>query len=258
MDATPLPKVTFRPINWRLSAPDHPKRFGNDMAANEQPGSRNESLRAVLVSRPAWEPAAFVALALAFAWLIRPTGNDWLKIPFLAVIVAIPFLSNYLHRDRLGDMGLRVDNLPSSLREVGIATVVGAVAVVSIGLLAGSEPDFGGRTLKSLLVYPGWGLIQQYAMQSFTYRRIREATGHPSAAAAVSAMAFAALHYPNLALAGTTFVGGYVWCRLFERHPNLFTLAVSHGWLAVLLRASWSNVWLHNLRIGPEYWSWTP
>ncbi|MGD8868561.1 MAG: hypothetical protein PVI01_13060 [Gemmatimonadales bacterium] len=228
------------------------------MAANEQEGSRIESWRTVLVSRPAWEPATFVALALAYAWLIRPSGNDWLKIPFVAVIVVIPFLSNYLHGDRLRDLGLRVDNLPPSLREVGIATVVGAVAVVSIGLLAGNEPVFGRRALKSLLVYPGWGLIQQYALQSFTYRRIREAIGRPRVAAAVSAMAFAALHYPNLALAGMTLAGGYVWCRLFERHPNLFTLAVSHGWLAVLLRASWPNVWLHNLRIGPEYWSWTP
>ena len=226
------------------------------MAASEQTGSRIKRWKAVLVSRPAWEPATFVALALAYAWLIRPTANDWLKIPILAVIVLIPFLSNYLHGDRLRDLGLRVDNLPSSLWEVGIATVVCAVALVSIGLLVGSEPAFGRRTLNSLLVYPGWGLIQQYAMQSFTYRRVREATGRPRAAAAVSAVAFASLHYPNLALAGTTLVGGYVWCRLFERHPNLFTLAVSHGWLAVLLRASWPNVWLHNLRIGPEYWSW--
>ena len=226
------------------------------MASSEQTGSRIKSWKAGLVSRPAWEPATFVALALAYAWLIRPAGNDWLKIPILAVIVLIPFLSNYLHGDRLRHLGLRVDNLPSSLREVGIATAVGAVAVVSIGLLVGSEPAFGRRTLNSLLVYPGWGLIQQYAMQSFTYRRVREATGRPRAAAAVSAVAFASLHYPNLALAGTTLVGGYVWCRLFERHPNLFTLAISHGWLAVLLRASWPNVWLHNLRIGPEYWSW--
>ncbi len=71
-------------------------------------------------------------------------------------------------------------------------------------------------------------------------------------------MLFASLHYPNMALVLVTLVGGYAWCRLFERHPNLITLAVSHGWLAVLLRAFWPAEWLHNLRIGPGFWTWTP
>ncbi len=95
-------------------------------------------------------------------------------------------------------------------------------------------------------------------MQSFTYRRLREATERPPIAAGLTALLFAALHYPNLPLLLLTLAGGYVWCRLFERHANLITLALSHGWLAVLLRATWPAEWLHNLRIGPSYWTWTP
>ncbi len=95
-------------------------------------------------------------------------------------------------------------------------------------------------------------------MQSFTYRRLRDANPRPSLAALHAAILFAALHYPNTPLVLVTLAGGYVWCRLFERHPNLITLAVSHGWLAVLLRAFWPADWLHNLRIGPTYWTWTP
>jgi len=49
-----------------------------------------------------------------------------------------------------------------------------------------------------------------------------------------------------------------VWCLLFYRQPNLFILALSHGWLAVLVRYSWPAEWLRNLRIGPSYWTWTP
>lgn len=225
------------------------------MVGDEQVRSSTGFMRA-LASRPAWQPAAFVALALAFVWLIRPTGNDWLKVPFLAVIVSIPFLSFYLHRDRPSELGFRMDNLSASLREVGVATALGATAILAIGALVGRAPEFGPGTLRSLLVYPGWGLIQQLAMQSFTYRRIRQATRSPKTAAAAAAVMFAALHYPNWALAGVTLVGGYVWCLLFERHPNLFTLALSHGWLAVLLRASWPDTWLRNLRIGPDYWHW--
>jgi len=227
------------------------------MAAQED-RSKIATLKNVIVAHPALQPTVFVGLALAFLWVIRPTGSDWLKIPFLCVVVLIPFASNFLHRDRLADLGLRLDNLPDSLREVGIATAIGAVAILAIGALAGVELHFGRRALNSLLIYPAWGLVQQYAMQSFTYRRIKEGVRRPGTAAAITAVLFAAVHYPNLALAGVTLVGGYVWCRLFERHPNLFTLALSHGCLAVLLRASWPARWLHSLTIGPDYWQWSP
>jgi membrane protease YdiL (CAAX protease family) len=210
------------------------------------------------VPKSALEPLVFVALALAYVWVVRPTHNDWLKIPFLSVIVLIPFVSNAIHRDRLRDLGLRLDNLLVSAREVGIATAIGAAVVVAIGLVAGSGPVFHRAVLRSFLVYPLWGLAQQYAMQAFTYRRLREGTDRPGIAAALTALLFASVHYPNLPLVLVTLVGAYFWCRLFERHPNLFTLAISHGWLAVLVRYSWSAEWLRNLRIGPGYWTWTP
>ncbi len=214
--------------------------------------------RAKLTARPASQPVGFVALAALYIWLVRPTGNDWIKGPILAVIVLTPFASNFLHGDTRRDIGLRLDNLVASAREVGLMTFIAAVAVIIIGLGAGHEPAFRRDFATSLVLYPAWGLAQQYAMQSFTYRRLRQATPLPSVAAALAAALFAVLHYPNIALVLVTLAGGYVWCRLFERHPNLITLALSHGWLAVLLRAFWPAAWLHNLRIGPGFWTWTP
>jgi membrane protease YdiL (CAAX protease family) len=213
------------------------------------------SLREKLTARPVLEPLLFVSLAVVYSWVIRPTHNDWLRIPFLVVIVLIPFASNLLHRDRLRDLGLRFDNLRASAREVGMATAIGAVAILAVGTLTG-DPHFRDRMVQSFFVYPLWGLIQQYAMQSFTYRRLREGIAQPGLAAAAAAALFASVHWPNWPLALVTLVGGYVWCRLFERHPNLITLALSHGWLAVLLRYSWPVDWLRNLRIGPSYWEW--
>jgi hypothetical protein len=168
--------------------------------------------------RSAAEPGLFVGLALLYIWVIQPTRSDWLRVPVIA----------------------------------------GAAVIVGIGLLAGEAPRARPGIVSAFLLYPFWGLAQQYAMQSFTFRRFREATGGPAAAAALTAVFFAAAHYPNMALALVTGVGGFFWCLLFQRHANLLTLALSHGWLAVLLRASWPAEWLHNLRIGPSFWSWTP
>ncbi len=50
---------------------------------------------------------------------------------------------------------------------------------------------------------------------------------------------------------------GFVWCGLFERHPNVFTLTLSHAWRAFLLRAAWPEGWLRGMRVGPGLWAWT-
>lgn len=204
------------------------------------------------------EPAVFVLLVLLYIWIIQPTHDDRLRIPVMVAIVLLPFVSAYLHGDGLRDLGLRIDNIGASAREVGLATLAGAVAIVAIGLLAGHAPESRSGIVGAVFLYPFWGLAQQYAMQSFTYRRFHEATGLAPAAAALTAVLFGAAHYPNLALASVTLVGGFFWCLLFQRYPNLITLALSHGWLAVLLRASWPAAWLHNLRIGPSFWTWSP
>lgn len=203
------------------------------------------------------EPIVFVALAILYVWVLKPTGNDLIRVPYLVIVVLIPIASNLLHGDRPAELGLRLDNLGASAREVGIATAAGALLILAIGWLTDGLHAWSGMWA-AFLTYPGWALAQQYAMQSFTYRRMRDAWGRPAIAAGLTAGLFGLVHAPNLALALVTAIGGYVWCRLFERHPNLFTLAVSHGWLAVLIRVAWRAEWLRNLRIGPSFWTWTP
>ena len=215
-------------------------------------------LRNSLAAWPGLEPLLFIGLALVYVWIVQPTRNDMIRTPLLIVIVLIPFLSNLLHSDRLTDLGLRFDNIWASGREVGLVAVIAAAGVVAIGLLAGAGPSWHPDVASALLLYPAWGLVQQYAMQAFTFKRLRDTSLSTSMSAGMAALLFASLHWPNLTLSLVTLVGGYAWCRLFHRHPNLFTLALSHGWLAVLLRYSWPATWLHNLRIGPSFWTFTP
>ncbi|MGD2215104.1 MAG: CPBP family intramembrane metalloprotease [Gemmatimonadales bacterium] len=224
------------------------------MAASQN-SANAASLRERPSARPVLEPLLFITLVLIYIWVLQPTDNDWLRIPFLVLIAAIPLTSHFWHRDRLPDLGLRLDNLRQSARAVGIATLIGALAILAVGTLSGG-PHFASPMLTAFLLYPFWGLVQQYLMQSFTFRRLRQGTGHPGAAAALTGLLFASAHWPNWPLALVTLLGGYVWCRLFDRHPNLLALALSHGWLAVLLRYSWPADWLRNLRIGPGYWEW--
>lgn len=207
---------------------------------------------------PLLEPLAFVALATLYVWLVQPLDNDWIRGPFIALVVVIPFASNLGHRDRSSTLGLRLDNLAASAMEVGAFTLIAATIVLLVGAAVGAGLELRPETWRALLSYPAWGVAQQYAMQSFTLRRLEDGLGRTVPAAALAALLFAWLHWPNVALAAVTLVAGFFWCLLFSRNPNLLTLGLSHGWLAVLLRYSWPPEWLHNLRIGPSYWTWSP
>ena len=123
--------------------------------------------------RSAAEPLLFVGLALLYIWVLQPTRNDWIRVPVMVLIVLIPLASPFLHRDRLRDLGLRADNVWASAREVGLATLAGAVVIVGIGLLAGQAPQWRSGIVSAFLLYPFWELAQQYAMQYFTFRRFR-------------------------------------------------------------------------------------
>lgn len=167
---------------------------------------------------------------------------------------AIPLASILLHRERPRELGLRLDNLARSARQVGIMTLAASAVVMACGIAGGGRIRLGADLIPIWLVYVVWGLLQQLALQGFVQRRLSVALGDPRKAALVSAVLFASLHLPNPVLAPATLITGYAWCRLYTRAPNLITLACSHATLAVLALVAFPPAWVHHLRVGPGYW----
>jgi len=188
-------------------------------------------------------------------WRIEFHASLAINVVFLGFLGLIPFGSSLLHRERPRELGFRLDNFARSARDTAIVTAAGAVIIVAIGLAAGRRPDLGPNAAIAVLSYLLWGLLQQYALQAFVYRRLGEGLRRSRTAAAVTAVLFGALHLPNPVLAPATVVVGYLWCRLYSRTPNLLTLAVSHAVLAALIMASLPPEWIHRLKVGPGYWS---
>ena len=197
----------------------------------------------------------FVFLAMSFIWIIKPMRNDWLSLPFLAGVVLIPFLSSYYHGDSLRDIGFRLDNFRSSAQSVGLFTLVAALFVMLIGFFAGSTLSLPLKSVVNFLTYPLWGLAQQYAMQGFIHKRLREGLNNRYVAVICTAGLFGIIHWPNPLLTAFTFFGGIAWCLFYDREPNLFTLAISHGILAVLVYYLGPEDWVRHLRIGPAYYT---
>ena len=87
----------------------------------------------------------------------------------------------------------------------------------------------------SFLMYPLWGLIQQWLVQALLVGNIKELSGAPlPALMALGAIGFGAIHFAHPLLVVATGCLGAVYVFLFQRHPNLFPLAVCHGWLGSL------------------------
>ena len=202
---------------------------------------------------PAFELFVFAASILAFIWILEPLDMPVVTVAFYIGIITYAVASSLLHRNSLRQIGLRTDTLPASARDVALPTVLAVGVFLGAGWLLNSlRLDDGGRVVSKIGFYYGWALLQQYALQGVVLQRLHDA-GLGRRAPLAAALLFAAMHVPNPGLMALTFAGGLIWCRSFDRHPNLYTLAMSHACAAVVANASLPRWFTAGLHIGPGY-----
>ena len=200
------------------------------------------------------EVAVFAILLESYMWIWQGSfpGALWTVIGAGIIFVAA---SNAIHSDGRRALGVRVDNLLESLFEVGTATVIVFIVLAGTGSLLGTLRPVDEWEASRVPWIFFWALVQQYALQDFVLPRMTEVFPAPVPAALASAGVFALLHLPNPPLALGTGIIGFIWCRLFQRHPNLFTVSLSHTILAVVLAHSFPRAWLHGMKVGPGYFN---
>ena len=118
----------------------------------------------------------------------------------------------------------------------------------------GTLPDRGSVSdaLAELAALVPWGAAQQWVLQTVVLREARRRVP-PGASTYVSALLFAMVHLPNPLLTLMTFAGAVGWCTIFQRHPNILPLAVSHAVGTLALLYSFDDDTLGQLRIGHAY-----
>jgi membrane protease YdiL (CAAX protease family) len=85
-----------------------------------------------------------------------------------------------------------------------------------------------------LLLYPLWGVVQQFVFQGILHRAVLHCVDCRNVALFVTTVLFAAVHVPDWRIVGLTLVAGFGWSWFFQRCPNLWVLGVSHGVLGGL------------------------
>ena len=82
-----------------------------------------------------------------------------------------------------------------------------------------------------LLLYPIWGVIQQFLMMSLIGGNLQAMNKPNWLVIIVTSTMFAIVHYPSWILVGGTFFLSLFYIRIFMKWPNLWALGLFHGWL---------------------------
>ncbi len=219
------------------------------------------SLRAVT----ALEIASVLSSVFITVWAIIPLQlrQRWFSAVPALLAIALMINSHRVRGESLREIGFTVRHFRRALRLLITPTLIACAAFAAIGYFTGS---FHRTThfWSNMLIVPVWGLIQQYVLQGFIYRRVRsllldspsspiERSNRIRLAILTTAMIFALAHAPNLSLMTLTFAGGLMWSWAYERAPNLFAIALSHAAISLMMMTSLPPWLLSSMSVGYKH-----
>jgi membrane protease YdiL (CAAX protease family) len=206
-----------------------------------------------------WEILSVISSCLIAEWVITAVVGASSMLIIVPIIFAFGFMiwSHRLRGESLREIGFRLDNFGKAARLLVLPMVLGSLVLIAIGYFYRSIDFFrwrgGGEILGMPLLGMLWGLVQQYALQGFINRRAQIVWGSGFVSILIVAVLFGAFHLPNPTLMIATFLGGLVWTTVYQRAPNLFALAISHGLMTWILISTLPSNLLHGLRVGYKF-----
>ncbi len=189
----------------------------------------------------ALELAAIGIAAIVFVatFQVRPPYLDFA----LAAAAVTLIVASAARSRRLWTLARSVD--PAGARGAWLAalsfTAAALVVLAAVAVLAARAADvpplerFGNwHMLAAAALYLPWALLQQYIFQYYWFGRWLQLV--PAAAAvALTAVAFAAVHFPRWPVMAVTLVAGTAWALIYLRWRRLLPLALSHALLGTAL-----------------------
>jgi membrane protease YdiL (CAAX protease family) len=147
----------------------------------------------------------------------------------VAVVVWLGYVLWRWRNDRgvLHTWGVRRDNFAAAGKAAATVTVLLVACAVAYAFAARHFPPPQGFWL-ILLLYPAWGIAQQFLLNAMLARNL-SALLPAWAVALVSAVLFAAAHAPDLPVIALTLPAGALWVLMYRRWPNLWALGIAHG-----------------------------
>lgn len=164
---------------------------------------------------------------------------DWLDLRFAFIATAVIGWGAYVYwryrqqPDILAHWGFSRKNSRRTLQTLWPLALLSILAFALIGWQRGTI-IIGWQIIPILLLYPIWGVIQQFLIVSLIAGNLKDQQQFSISDTwiiLITALVFALVHYPYWWLIGGTFLLALLYAYLFLRDRHLWWLGVFHGWL---------------------------
>ena len=188
-----------------------------------------------------------VAIIFLYTWVLAPRTPRSVShlVTFLVLALSI------WRAVRTGEWGLRRSALWPALRGAAAFTLPAVLVLCVVGSTLGAVPRRANPWGDLAFLLP-WAAGQQFALQTVLLREAQAATSRRQGILLAAAV-FGALHLPNPFLAPVTLVAALAWCWVYDRHPNLLPLALSHAFCTLAILYCFDPKITGRLRVGYSY-----
>ena len=179
-----------------------------------------------------WEMAAVVITGAGHLVLTTWLGKQ-MVFTISAILFWICFVGVRVHRDPsvLRRWGFTREGFWQSVRMLLPFGVAAGLAMVGYGLLARTW-IFTWRIFLLLVLYPPWGLVQQFLVVGLFAGNLRKDGRLPEwTIILVVSLLFAAIHLPSIPLVVVAGLMAAVTTPVYFRTGNLYAPGLLHGWI---------------------------
>ena len=184
----------------------------------------------------------FEIIAVLITGLGRFLFVEYLNIRFPYIASACVFWIVYIFLRQkevpqiLSYWGLTFDNFKKTFLELFPIAIILSVSFYFIGNKLGTN-ILNINILPILLIYPIWGIIQQFIMIGIFARNLKDSDeiNLPTIGVVlIAAILFAVVHFPFQILVAATFLLAIVYVSLYFKGRNLLVMGIYHGWIGGL------------------------
>ena len=167
---------------------------------------------------------------------------DYLNWRFAFVAIAIISWLIYIiyryrnEREILEYWGFRTDNFTVVVRKILPVGIFALIAFFAIGLYQNTI-NITWHIIPILILYPIWGIIQQFLLIALIAGNMRDFKGghlNKWFIILLSALLFSSVHYPFIWLIIGTFFLALLYGFIYLSKKNIYVLGLFHGWLGAL------------------------